>query len=82
MTADSKSSSGATSRPHALVLRDRLPELAPQELEEAMSDTVEFDVDSLDSQLCEVSISHDGHYATAVALVPVVEEWKTRAVTP
>jgi len=30
-----------------------------------------FDVDSLDGQLCELSISHDGDFATAVALVPL-----------
>jgi holo-[acyl-carrier protein] synthase len=28
------------------------------------------DVNSLDGQLCEISISHDGDFATAVALVP------------
>jgi holo-[acyl-carrier protein] synthase len=27
-------------------------------------------VDDLDGQLCEISISHDGDFATAVALVP------------
>jgi holo-[acyl-carrier protein] synthase len=29
-----------------------------------------FDVDMLEGQLCEISISHDGDFATAVALVP------------
>jgi holo-[acyl-carrier protein] synthase len=29
-----------------------------------------IDVDELDGQLCEISISHDGDFATAVALVP------------
>ena len=29
------------------------------------------DVDELDGQLCEVSISHDGDYATAAAIVPL-----------
>jgi holo-[acyl-carrier protein] synthase len=31
------------------------------------------DVSELDGQLCEISISHDGDFATAVAIVPVVE---------
>jgi holo-[acyl-carrier protein] synthase len=30
------------------------------------------DVSELDGQLCEISISHDGDFATAVAIVPVV----------
>lgn len=28
------------------------------------------DINALEGQLCEISISHDGDYATAVALVP------------
>ncbi|KAL1800652.1 hypothetical protein ACET3X_000994 [Alternaria dauci] len=31
------------------------------------------DVSELDGQLCEISISHDGDFATAVAIVPVVD---------
>jgi holo-[acyl-carrier protein] synthase len=31
-----------------------------------------IDVSKLDGQLCEISISHDGDYATAVAIVPLV----------
>ncbi|KAF2437899.1 hypothetical protein P171DRAFT_326696, partial [Karstenula rhodostoma CBS 690.94] len=61
---------GATSRPQALVLRDRLPELSPQHEDKVMNGGLDFDIDSLDGQLCEVSISHDSTYATAVALVP------------
>ena len=30
-------------------------------------------VNDLDGQLCEISISHDGEFATAVALVPNME---------
>lgn len=30
----------------------------------------EEEEEELDGQLCEISISHDGEYATAVALVP------------
>jgi hypothetical protein len=29
-----------------------------------------FNVNMLEGQLCEISISHDGDFATAVALVP------------
>lgn len=32
-----------------------------------------MEVDDLDGQLCEISISHDGDFATAVALVPSIE---------
>ncbi|KAF7682128.1 hypothetical protein GT037_001104 [Alternaria burnsii] len=37
------------------------------------SDDTRVDVSGLDGQLCEISISHDGDFATAVAIVPVVE---------
>jgi holo-[acyl-carrier protein] synthase len=30
----------------------------------------DVDVSGLDGQLCEISISHDGDFATAVAIVP------------
>ncbi|KAJ4360475.1 uncharacterized protein N0V89_001039 [Didymosphaeria variabile] len=80
-TALPKLSPGASSRPQALVLRDRLPELSQIDLEKTMAGAADFDYTSLDGQLCEVSISHDAKYATAVALVPVVEEWQSQAVT-
>ncbi|KAF9734737.1 hypothetical protein PMIN06_010478 [Paraphaeosphaeria minitans] len=79
VSVSSRQSLGATSRPQALVLRDRLLELSPQQEDKAMSGGMEFDIDSLDGQLCEVSISHDTTYATAVALVPVVGEWQSQA---
>ncbi|KAL1598894.1 hypothetical protein SLS60_008038 [Paraconiothyrium brasiliense] len=75
-TALLKLSPGATSRPQALVLRNRLSQLPQHELEQTMAGAAEFDYNSLDGQICEVSISHDAKYATAVALVPVVEEWQ------
>jgi holo-[acyl-carrier protein] synthase len=34
--------------------------------------------DDLDGQLCEISISHDGMFATAVALVPLMEGQSTK----
>jgi len=33
-------------------------------------DVTPVDVNRLNGQLCEISISHDGDFATAVALVP------------
>lgn len=33
-----------------------------------------YNVDDLDGQLCEISISHDGDFAMAVALVPSMSE--------
>ncbi|KAF1980043.1 hypothetical protein BU23DRAFT_421501, partial [Bimuria novae-zelandiae CBS 107.79] len=74
--ASSKASPEATSRPQALILRDRFCEPTRNPPENATSPPVDFDIESLDGQLCEVSISHDSQYATAVALVPVVEEWQ------
>jgi hypothetical protein len=35
----------------------------------------------LDGQLCEVSISHDGDYATAAALVPLMQKAETQGGT-
>lgn len=35
-----------------------------------------IDMSEIDGQLCEISISHDGDYATAVAIVPVAGKWK------
>lgn len=34
------------------------------------ADPATFNVDALEGQFCEISISHDGDYANAVALVP------------
>ncbi|KAJ4291615.1 hypothetical protein N0V90_009510 [Kalmusia sp. IMI 367209] len=68
---------GATSRPQALILRDRLPDLpiaAPDERAvNTISRTVNFDMETVEGQMCEVSISHDTQWATAVALVPVIQ---------
>ncbi|KAF2995076.1 hypothetical protein E8E13_002848 [Curvularia kusanoi] len=52
-------------RPEALVLHEPLQEPNSQEEPEAP-----FNMESLSGQLCEISISHDEDYATAVALVP------------
>ncbi|KAJ4359127.1 hypothetical protein N0V95_002451 [Ascochyta clinopodiicola] len=53
-------------RPQALVLHEALPELEKPEA----ADQAAFDVEALDGQLCEISITHDGDFASAVALVP------------
>jgi holo-[acyl-carrier protein] synthase len=53
-------------RPEGLILHEALREVEkPEAAEEAP-----FDVTKLDGQICEISISHDGDYANAVALVP------------
>jgi holo-[acyl-carrier protein] synthase len=44
------------------------PALGPMEKD---ASGIPVDVNSLDGQLCEISISHDGDFATAVALVPL-----------
>jgi holo-[acyl-carrier protein] synthase len=53
----------SSQRPVAIVLDEALPEPRSE------SDSP-CSFESLEGQLCEVSISHDGEYATAVALVP------------
>lgn len=69
----------ATSRPQGLILRERLPERTTDDSKSYQGDTVDlenFNTDTLDGQFCELSISHDTHWATAVAIVPVMEEWR------
>lgn len=55
-----------SSSPQALVL--------DQAFEELENSTTEgkVNVDNLEGQLCEISISHDGGFATAVALAPLM----------
>lgn len=56
-------------RPEALILHEALPEPKSKVAENAV-----FDVESLEGQLCEISISHEEDYATAVALVPSIKQ--------
>jgi holo-[acyl-carrier protein] synthase len=68
-----------TTRPQGLILREKLHDQAntgtsQQDSSEPTRES--FDVNSVDGQLCEVSISHDTHWATAVAIVPIVHEWE------
>lgn len=53
-------------RPEGLVLHEALQ--GAEKIEAA--EEAPFDVSTLDGQICEISISHDGDYANAVALVP------------
>ncbi|KAF2684375.1 hypothetical protein K458DRAFT_388842 [Lentithecium fluviatile CBS 122367] len=70
-----------TTRPRGLILRERLRERMEDGLEpsetQRHSHPAQFDINSVDGQLCEVSISHDSDWATAVAIVPVVDEWRS-----
>lgn len=59
-------------RPAAIVLDEALPEPKSE------SDSPRS-IESLEGQLCEVSISHDGEYSTAVALMPSVKQDGSRA---
>jgi holo-[acyl-carrier protein] synthase len=72
-----------SSRPQGLIL-DKVYEPyapAPSDAENSADARVAMqhvmstlvDVSELDGQLCELSISHDGDYATAIAIVPVTE---------
>lgn len=56
-------------RPQGLILHEAFPEPGSKAAEEAV-----FDMESLDGQLCEISISHEEEYATAVALVPSMKQ--------
>ncbi|KAF2824339.1 hypothetical protein CC86DRAFT_296553 [Ophiobolus disseminans] len=49
------------------------------ELEKNHSEYERIDANSLSGQLCEISISHDGDFATAVALVPTQPHHGTKA---
>ncbi|KAF1361260.1 hypothetical protein EJ07DRAFT_112756 [Lizonia empirigonia] len=57
-------------RPQGLILHEALPEL--ENTKKVMPAT--FDIGTLDGQLCEISITHDGDFASAVALVPNMKD--------
>jgi holo-[acyl-carrier protein] synthase len=67
------------SRPQGLILRKRLPEQVdgpPKQPNKQIPPRQSYlDINSVDGQICEVSISHDTHWATAVAIVPVLDDW-------
>lgn len=53
-------------RPEGLILHQALREAEKSNT----AAEAPFDVTTLDGQICEISISHDGDYANAIALVP------------
>ena len=57
-------------RPKGLILYEALPELDKSKAAEQAT----FDVKTLEGQFCEISISHDGDFASAVALVPSMKQ--------
>lgn len=57
-------------RPEGLILHEALPEIEST----GVAGETPFDVTTLDGQICEISISHDGDYANAVALVPSMKQ--------
>jgi len=67
-----------TTRPQGLILRTKLREQPADGVAQRDLDghtRAQFDVNRVDGQLCEVSISHDTDWATAVAIVPIVTGW-------
>lgn len=68
--------------PVGLLLRHRLPVLLRERecgsssllAEQVEDEHPRFNIDEVDSQFFQISISHDGRYATAVAAVPLVPQ--------
>lgn len=70
---------GGTTRPQGVVLRKKLQDQTEDDTAQRNSHghvRTPFDVTTVDGQLCEVSISHDTDWATAMAIVPTVTEWE------
>jgi holo-[acyl-carrier protein] synthase len=68
-----------TTRPRGLILRQKLqerPDDTTAQQDPQRNTRTPFDVNRVDGQLCEVSISHDTDWATAVAIVPTVSDWE------
>jgi holo-[acyl-carrier protein] synthase len=66
-----------TSRPQGLILRKPLPSrptesksYSPEADPSTGSKSYLFDLNDVEGQMCEISISHDGGWAQAVAMVP------------
>lgn len=62
----------ASVRPQGLVLREPIPPypVGSSSSQQAGTERARFDINTVQGQLCEVSISHDWNLATAVAIVP------------
>ncbi|KAF2714170.1 hypothetical protein K504DRAFT_473288 [Pleomassaria siparia CBS 279.74] len=63
----------ASTRPQGLILRTAISafQVGISEQQSGKKQLV-FDMDTVEGQLCEISISHDADLATAVAIVPVM----------
>jgi holo-[acyl-carrier protein] synthase len=62
-----------SARPQGLILYEALQDMNRKNGTDNSGATEEagsFDINTLEGQMCEISISHDGDFATAVALVP------------
>jgi holo-[acyl-carrier protein] synthase len=70
-------SSRLSTAPAGLILHESIPSRrggsAPPSREE-WEERADFDIDTVEGQMCEVSISHDFELATAVAIVPYTGE--------
>ncbi|KAF2180518.1 hypothetical protein K469DRAFT_729772 [Zopfia rhizophila CBS 207.26] len=82
LPVSSMNAGGFSFQPQGLILHQSLPANAPDSVQvkreywyrKVSTDPTPFDPNQLDGQFCEISISHDGNYATAVAMVPVMSE--------
>ncbi|KAF2877423.1 hypothetical protein BDV95DRAFT_601821 [Massariosphaeria phaeospora] len=79
VTSHNNPSTAASQRPEALILHEDLADRRPTHTKAAAQSLVRkvglkhFNVGKEDGQLCELSISHDGEWAAAVALVPEMD---------
>lgn len=78
------SSNGTSSAPMGLVLREPLHPLFTDPENGVYvrlrgADRSSFDVDTVEGQFCEISITHDADIAQAVAMVPTVT-WSNDSV--
>jgi holo-[acyl-carrier protein] synthase len=69
-------SSGLSTAPAGLVLDEWIPsrQVGSAPSREEWEERADFDINTLEGQFCEVSISHDFEVATAVAIVPYNRE--------
>lgn len=59
-----------TTRPRGLILRQALHSPSYTRQHQQVKNWNHMDIEESDGLYCEISISHDGDYATAVAIVP------------
>jgi len=82
ITANTDRRAHQSSRPQGLILDVGYGIQASMVQDETGKQTeiTPLDIDRLDGQLCEISISHDGDFATAVALVPAKAHVDTKTI--